>query len=64
MTIHETTAPSAHPYRSAVDPMLDSAGLCVPYTGQARMRLALSSGLAHGRIVIDPAAQDLIAMRP
>jgi hypothetical protein len=65
MTIHETTAPSsAHPYRSAVEPCTpDGDGLRVPYNGQARMRLALSSGLSHGRIVIDPAAQDLIAIQ-
>jgi hypothetical protein len=65
MTIHETTAqPSTHPYRSAVEPCtLDCDGLRVPYSGQARMRLALSSGLSHGLIVIDPAAQDLIAIQ-
>jgi len=64
MTIHETTAqPSAHPYRSAIEPFtLDCDELRVPYSGQTRMRLTLSSGLAHGRIVIDPAAQDLIAI--
>lgn len=63
MTIHETTAqPSAHPYRSAVEPF-DGDDLRVPYHGQARMRLALPSGLAHGFIVIDPAAQDLIAIQ-
>ena len=64
MTIHEITPPSAHPYRSAVEPYtLDGDELRVPYTGQTRMRLALSSGLSHGRIVIDPAAQDLIAIQ-
>jgi hypothetical protein len=65
MTIHETTAqPSAHPYRSAVEPCtLDGNELRVPYSGQPRMRLALSSGLSHGLIVIDPAAQDLIAIQ-
>jgi hypothetical protein len=64
MTIHETTDPSAHPYRSAVEPCtMNGDGLRVPYTGQARMRLAVSSGLAHGRIEIDPEARDLIAIR-
>lgn len=64
MTIHETTdQPFAHPYRSAFEPCtLDGDGLRVPYAGQPRMRLALSSGLSHGLIVIDPAAQDLIAV--
>ena len=65
MTIHESTAhPSTHPYRSAVEPYpLDSDELRVPYSSQSRMRLTLSSGLSHGRIVIDPAAQDLIAVQ-
>src|SRR6185436_15829081 len=63
MTIHETAQPSAHPYRGAIEPFtLDCDELRVPYSGQTRMRLTLSSGLAHGRIVIDPAAQDLIAI--
>jgi hypothetical protein len=64
MTIHETTTqPSDHPYCSVFAPYpLDGDELRVPYTGQARMRLALSSGLSHGLIVIDPAARDLIAI--
>ena len=65
MTIHENTAhPSTHPYRSAFEPFpFEPDELRVPYSGQTRMRLTLSSGLAHGRIVIDPAAQDLIAVQ-
>lgn len=65
MTIYETLSqPSAHPYRSAVEPCtLDRDELRVPYSGQARMRFALASGLSHGHIVIDPAAQDLIAIQ-
>lgn len=65
MTIHETTPaqPFAHPYRSPVEPYaFDGDGLRVPYRGQTRMRLALSSGLSDGLIVIDPAAEDLIAI--
>lgn len=68
MTIHETPAPPsshpfAHPYRSPAEAStLDGDGLRVPYRGQTRMRLALSAGLAHGLIAIDPAAQDLIAI--
>jgi hypothetical protein len=62
MTIYETSVqPSDHPYRSAFDPdLFDRDELGVPYRGQTRMRLALSSGLSRGLIVIDPAAQDLI----
>lgn len=75
MTIHEPTEtphethethgqPFAHPYRSPVDPYaLDSDGLRVPYRGETRMRLALSSGLSLGRIAIDPAARDLVAIQ-
>lgn len=61
MTIHETTP--AHPYRSAESFTDDQDRLRVPYSGHSRMRLALSSGLAHARVVIDPAARDLIAIQ-
>lgn len=52
-----------HPYRTA--PALrtfDPDSTRVPYDGQTRMRLTTSSGLAHARIVIDPAARDLLAV--
>lgn len=57
----EPTSP--HPYRSAPAPraFAPESG-CVPYDGQTRVRLTISSGLAHARIVIDPAARDLIAV--
>jgi hypothetical protein len=54
MTIHETIGQH--------DPF-DCEALCLPYTGQRRMRLALTSGMSNGRIVIDPAAHDLIAVQ-
>lgn len=57
-----TTQTSTHPYRTAFEP-LESDRLRVPYSGQTRMRLAVSSGLAHGRIVIDPHADELIAIQ-
>ena len=60
MTIHETT--TERPItRTAVPSSRRSSpdGLRVPYSGQHRMRLALSSDLCTRRIVIDPAAQDL-----
>lgn len=64
MTIESMFQPSTHPYRTAAAPSLfETDGLRVPYTGQTRMRLALSSGLSHALIVIDPAAEDLIAIR-
>ena len=64
MTIHEITPEhSAHPYRNAEPSTVGDDQLRVPYRGQSQMRLALSSGLAHARVVIDPAAQDLIAIQ-
>ena len=52
-----------HPYRTApASRMFDAEGVCVPYDGQTRMRLTISSGLAHARIVIDRAARDLVAI--
>lgn len=65
MTIDETSAQSsAHPYRNAFEPFTPGGDkLRAPYHGQARMQLTLPGGLAHGRIAIDPAAQDLIAIR-
>lgn len=63
MTIHDSTSPFDHPYRSAFEPCaLDTDEPRVPYAGQTRMRFSLSSGLSHARIVIDPAAHDLIAI--
>lgn len=54
MTIHDTIRQN--------DPF-DCEALCLPYSGETRIRLALTSGMAHGRIVIDPAARDLIAVQ-
>jgi hypothetical protein len=52
-----------HPYRSApAAPTFDPERSRVPYDGQTRMRLTISSGLANARIVIDPAAHDLVAI--
>jgi hypothetical protein len=52
-----------HPYRTAPAPRtFDPDTSRVPYDGQTRMRLTISSGLAHARIVIDPAARDLLAI--
>jgi hypothetical protein len=52
-----------HPYRAAAAPRtFDPESARVPYDGQTRMRLTISSGLAHARIVIDPAARDLVAI--
>lgn len=54
-----------HPYRAAplAGPRpFDPDGGRVPYDGQARVRLTISSGLAHARIVIDPDARDLVTI--
>lgn len=58
MTSHE---PAAHPYRSLFNPFELADDLRVPYAGQTRMRLDVP-GFAHGVIVIDPQAEDLIAV--
>ena len=58
---HDST--TDHPYRTAPAPRaFDAESARVPYDGQTRMRLTISSGLAHARIVIDPAARDLVAI--
>jgi hypothetical protein len=58
---HDST--SEHPYRTAPAPRtFGPESARVPYDGQTRMRLTISSGLAHARIVIDPAARDLVAI--
>src|SRR5690348_12055342 len=36
--------------------------LTVPYTGQPRMRLTVTSGMADARIRVDPEATDLLAI--
>lgn len=61
---HATSdATTDHPYRTAPAPRtFDPDSSRVPYDGQARMRLTISSGLAHACIVIDPAAPDLLAI--
>jgi hypothetical protein len=43
-----------------LDAQLDC--LSVPYTGQARMRLTITSGMADARVRVDPEAVDLIAI--
>jgi len=59
--MHDSTPD--HPYRNAPAPSaFDPERTRVPYDGQTRMRLTTWSGLAHARIVIDPAARDLIAI--
>lgn len=64
MMIDPTHAsPTDHPFRTAPAPRaFDPEATRVPYDGQTRMRLTTWSGLAHARIVIDPAARDLIAI--
>jgi hypothetical protein len=55
----------SHPSRSApygaANVELD--GLTVPYAGETRMRLTVTSGMADARVRIDPDATDLIAIR-
>jgi hypothetical protein len=60
-----TTSPleADHPYRSAPGPRpFDPEGGRVPYDGQRHLRLTIGAGLAHARIVVDPAARDLLVI--
>jgi hypothetical protein len=62
-TPSDTGSATGHPYRTAPAPRpFDPDGARVPYDGQARMRLTISSGLADARISIDPDARDLLAI--
>jgi hypothetical protein len=62
MTTQEFHA--SHPFRAAPysDVGAEPDALIVPYTGQARMRLAITSGMADAHIRVDPNAADLIAI--
>ena len=55
---------ASHPFRTApyseTDLELDM--LTVPYAGQTRMQLTITSGMAGARVRIDPDATDLIAI--
>jgi hypothetical protein len=55
---------AAHPYRTPrradLGPGLGS--LTIPYTGQTRMRLTITSGMSDARVRVDPDATDLIAI--
>jgi hypothetical protein len=54
----------SHPFRTGPyrDADLELDGLTVPYAGQTRMRLTITSGMADARVRIDPDATDLIAI--
>ena len=64
MTTQEFHA--SHPFRTAPcrDADFELDGLAVPYDGQTRMRLTITSGMADARVRIDPDATDLIAIDP
>ena len=58
--------PAAHPYRTDADFGADLGtrleDLAIPYTGQTRMRLTITSGMSDARVRVDPDATDLIAI--
>jgi hypothetical protein len=62
MTTQEFHA--SHPFRNAPDRQADagSDGVTVPYAGQSRMWLTITSGMADARVRVDPDATDLIAI--
>jgi hypothetical protein len=55
---------ASRPFRTAPHPDADIelGGITVPYAGQTRMRLTITSGMADARVRIDPDATDLIAI--
>jgi hypothetical protein len=62
MTDFDFHAPPAFRSTMLLDDRDDGDGLTVPYTGQTRMRLTITSGLADARVRIDPDAVDLITI--
>jgi hypothetical protein len=65
MSLPATPSSADHPYRAPFEPLdFDPEGGRVPYSGQRRMQLTIASGLAGARIVIDPAARDLLTIEP
>ncbi len=54
----------SHPSRTAPSPTghAELDRLTVPYAGQTRMQLTITSGMADARLRIDPEATDLIAI--
>jgi len=54
----------SHPFRTVPyhDAELELDRLTVPYAGETRMRLTITSGMADARVRIDPAATELIAI--
>lgn len=60
MTTQEFHA--SEPFRSGRYRDADTDGFSVPYAGQSRMRLTITSGMADAHIRIDPDAADLIAI--
>lgn len=60
---HDSTGDS--PYRTVPAPRpFDPESGLVPYDGQRHLRLTISAGLAHARIVVDPNARDLFTIDP
>lgn len=55
---------TAHAVRTvpSSDAPFELDGLTVPYAGQTRMRLTITSGMADARIRVDPDATDLITI--
>jgi hypothetical protein len=54
----------SHPFRTAPyrEADFDFDGLTLPYAGQTRMRLTITSGMADALVRIDPDATELIAI--
>jgi hypothetical protein len=50
------------PYRSGAAPTTEASLLSIPYDGQTRMRLTITSGMSSARLRVDPGADALVAI--
>jgi hypothetical protein len=52
----------SHPYRTRSAELTDGSPLSIPYDGQTRMRLTITSGMASARLRVDPSADALLTI--
>src|SRR5688572_31004938 len=50
------------PYRTRSAPPTDGSSLSIPYDGQTRMRLTVTSGMSSARLRVDPSADALVTI--
>jgi hypothetical protein len=52
----------SHPYRTRSAEPIAGSPLSIPYDGQTRMRLTITSGMASARLRVDPSADALLTI--